>query len=167
MEERVFHPAPTVPRGFLERLRQFDPLLSVEWQGWSIPGVKQPHWIVLRRVPEREKGWVERSGIMVRDEVVAEKLEKVTDWVDEAGAMRPLDNRLMDWLAERDAGRYHADRFEGYKRMMGALGAATQKAKRDEKAAASAAAVDEVLRVATVPKLRKTQGHFMGANLRR
>ena len=165
MEGMVFHEAPTIPAGFAERLRQFDSKLRLSWSPWEGRG-QYAHWVVQRRVPEREKAYVERHGIFRREELTRrETWEFVTDWTNEDGTMRVLDNRLMEWLAERDPGRYDSDRFEGFKRMMRTMGDATAKAREEHAAALVAAGIDEGLCHATVPTLRGTIGLCTGAEL--
>ena len=135
-------PQPTLNAGFLRDLKGFDENLIPVWG--PLEDVEKgvfAHWIILRRLPEREWEYVQKNGIMQREETT----EPVVEWTDRKGRYTPLDGRLFAHLAKRDPLRWSSSRFEGFKKMQASRRAKKEKGDADEREELFETAADELV----------------------
>jgi len=133
MSEPTFIEEPTRPQWFEAELKSFDELLEVHWHAreWPERG-ETACWRVMRRVPNREVGWMQQAGIW--RQVERTRSEHVLDWpaVEEDGTPRRLDRRLFDKLASCDPARHGHTRWQGFERMMAERAVAHEKRERED-----------------------------------
>jgi len=119
-------------------MRRFDPRLMLQWTGDLFARIEAeeperaarlrstflpPHWLVVMDVGTEREGWVETNGLVLPGRKTT-RVEFVCHWwrehEDGRRELRPLDDRLFEFIAENDPKRrFGGTDFEAFKRWCG------------------------------------------------